>query len=72
MDKNMKNYMKVQTRQDYSISNIGNEYYQLKKTIYDLDKKNKKEDFNIDQKIKRELSHENKRMKVWGGRTIPA
>lgn len=27
MDKNLKNYLKIQNKEDLSISNIGNEYY---------------------------------------------
>ena len=50
MDKNMKNYFKIQKNEDNSITNIGNEYYQLKKSIYDLNK-DKNVDINIDRRM---------------------
>ena len=49
MDKNMKNYLKISKNEDNSISNIGNDYYQLKKSIYDLNK-NKKIEFDLNRK----------------------
>ena len=50
MDKNMKNYLKIQKNEDNSITNIGNEYYQLKKSIYDLNK-NKNVEINLDRRM---------------------
>ena len=50
MDKNMKNYLKIQKNENNSITNIGNEYYQLKKSIYDLNK-NKNVEINLDRRM---------------------
>ena len=71
MDKNMKNYLKIQKNEDNSITNIGNEYYQLKKSIYDLNK-NKNVEFNLDRRMLKQQDYEDKKLKAWGGRSIQA
>lgn len=71
MEKNPKNYLKTGAFvTNDGITNIGSEYYQIKKTIYDLSKK-KPADIEIDRKLDTINKHEGIRIQKWGGRDIP-